>query len=806
MKDYNKHRNFASSYKQFQTSSPNSSSSTSSLSDDVSPRFSMPKRRDTDDSGTTKDYMQQKMSALMDAADTLASLGRSPSAACSQSSASSIGFNESATYGSSFVNDNGVTRAVSSLSSLSKEIFTSCTPDGSSNRGDGSFIDAPGGFGKDDGAVPSGEAEKAAGDAGSAKPSKMKSSIANLPVVPKERYIPTHKKETCALTFPEKLMSMLDYAEETKDKSDDPANYCISWLPHGDAFLVRYPTECAETIIPLFFKAAKFSSFTRKLYRWGFRQVEREHKNGHLFPPDAMIFASEHFKRDARHEMANMRSNTASDQKRKIIASIPIALIHNSSANSLTGTRADGGSLEDCLTVGLESSAPKRVRSSFDGFESSEASMQSKRNCFSSRRDSFLQDTGIYTPRSFQEGANATLHALDVLKKSALDHRAITSLMQNDQCNSTRENIMPTLFSRGNSSTSTIQVKLCPSSQYNPFLGPQQNMENSEVTHHPSENIQGHAASVGIPIAPVSIMENPAFMQALASMVAGSTHSTGQFKALPPPIVMSFAPAPSPEKRVHRQSDRNLSMKSPQGTPQNSTSSSLPGVMNMTNATKFIHGNDNHNASYQYAFAQALRTLLLPQSGSPQQTVDTFKASMLTNRSSSVPGDQPVMNTHQSLLSEKVRKNFASVSSSELLSGQVDSDQEKSKLAMLFRSAAETLEKENSYGREQPLSMRTSYFQHQGSKGNHLDQQLASSQQRRHSLENGYVAGPLSLHPTNVAAVNISMVTEQNQHCGNHVSGRVTSLSNPLNSSSGARDHSHAEINRTSCYTNDYGR
>ncbi|KAL7467719.1 hypothetical protein ACHAXS_007960 [Conticribra weissflogii] len=52
-----------------------------------------------------------------------------------------------------------------------------------------------------------------------------------------------------------------------KAKSDNPANYCISWLPQGDAFLVRDPTECAERVIPLFFKAAKFSSFTRKLYR-----------------------------------------------------------------------------------------------------------------------------------------------------------------------------------------------------------------------------------------------------------------------------------------------------------------------------------------------------------------------------------------------------------------------------------------------------------------------------------------------------------------------------------------------------------
>ncbi len=89
----------------------------------------------------------------------------------------------------------------------------------------------------------------------------------NLPVVPKERHIPAHKKKTCALTFPERLMSMLDYAEEMKAKSDDPDNYCVTWLPKGDAFLIRDPKAYAETVIPKFFKAAKFSSFSRKLYR-----------------------------------------------------------------------------------------------------------------------------------------------------------------------------------------------------------------------------------------------------------------------------------------------------------------------------------------------------------------------------------------------------------------------------------------------------------------------------------------------------------------------------------------------------------
>jgi len=139
----------------------------------------------------------------------------------------------------------------------------------------------------------------------------------NLPVVPKERHIPAHKKKTCALTFPERLMSMLDYADEMKAKSDDPDNYCVTWLPEGGAFLVRDPKACAETVIPKFFKAVKFSSFARKLYRWGFHQIQRQDADAPSLPAGAIIFASEHFKRDARHEMVKMRSITVARQKRK---------------------------------------------------------------------------------------------------------------------------------------------------------------------------------------------------------------------------------------------------------------------------------------------------------------------------------------------------------------------------------------------------------------------------------------------------------------------------------------------------------
>jgi len=80
--------------------------------------------------------------------------------------------------------------------------------------------------------------------------------------------------------FPQRLMHMLN----EKSISD-----IITWLPHGQSFVIVKPTVFTETILPLYFpesctekksqkassSAAKYPSFTRKLNRWGFRQVSR---------------------------------------------------------------------------------------------------------------------------------------------------------------------------------------------------------------------------------------------------------------------------------------------------------------------------------------------------------------------------------------------------------------------------------------------------------------------------------------------------------------------------------------------------
>ena len=81
--------------------------------------------------------------------------------------------------------------------------------------------------------------------------------------------------------FPQRLIEML--ADETITDS-------ISWLPHGRSFLVHNPAKFTDEVLPKYFGACKFASFTRKLYRWGFRQISKG--------PDQDSFFHKNFRRD----------------------------------------------------------------------------------------------------------------------------------------------------------------------------------------------------------------------------------------------------------------------------------------------------------------------------------------------------------------------------------------------------------------------------------------------------------------------------------------------------------------------------
>jgi hypothetical protein len=107
--------------------------------------------------------------------------------------------------------------------------------------------------------------------------------------------------------LPFQLMNLMEFADlQNKDEC------CVAWLPDGKSFIIRNPDEFTRQLVPKYFKATKFSSFTRKLYRWGFRQVNRG-----IGPDDPIIFGNEHFQRDSAEVMSKMRSITAAGTRKQ---------------------------------------------------------------------------------------------------------------------------------------------------------------------------------------------------------------------------------------------------------------------------------------------------------------------------------------------------------------------------------------------------------------------------------------------------------------------------------------------------------
>jgi hypothetical protein len=60
----------------------------------------------------------------------------------------------------------------------------------------------------------------------------------------------------------------------------------IAWMPSGKSFSILKPKAFVAQILPEHFKSAKYSSFTRKLHRWGFMRHYRGDESGAFYHKD----------------------------------------------------------------------------------------------------------------------------------------------------------------------------------------------------------------------------------------------------------------------------------------------------------------------------------------------------------------------------------------------------------------------------------------------------------------------------------------------------------------------------------------
>jgi hypothetical protein len=90
---------------------------------------------------------------------------------------------------------------------------------------------------------------------------------------------------------------------------------CLRWTPDGKGVILRTTSsELQDKILPLASSCGgKLLSFTRKLYRWGFRQARSSYAK-------EKIFCHPLFQRDDKTLMVGMKSTTAEGTKKALVA------------------------------------------------------------------------------------------------------------------------------------------------------------------------------------------------------------------------------------------------------------------------------------------------------------------------------------------------------------------------------------------------------------------------------------------------------------------------------------------------------
>jgi len=133
-------------------------------------------------------------------------------------------------------------------------------------------------------------------------------------------------------SFPYKLMEVLSMTEYS--------NF-ITWIPHGKSFLIKNRKRFTEVVLAAHFKKSLFTSFTRKLNRWGFTRIDRGVETG--------AYYNKHFSRDNPSLLAKMRCQKRHERKERSWSSDTKRKIHESRYRSLNET-ADENLIAENMT------------------------------------------------------------------------------------------------------------------------------------------------------------------------------------------------------------------------------------------------------------------------------------------------------------------------------------------------------------------------------------------------------------------------------------------------------------------------
>jgi hypothetical protein len=100
------------------------------------------------------------------------------------------------------------------------------------------------------------------------------------------RFRTVHQSKVTSFNFPNSLFTHTFYLinyQLMDILANEEYTEVISWLPHGNGFAIHKKKTFASEILPRHFKASKFTSFTRKLNRWGFTRAARGPETGAYF-------------------------------------------------------------------------------------------------------------------------------------------------------------------------------------------------------------------------------------------------------------------------------------------------------------------------------------------------------------------------------------------------------------------------------------------------------------------------------------------------------------------------------------------